>query len=141
MRVNAGGNQQSIIYDRNPLSRSLFFNFSAPPHASTIRSSYLVPAGRNVLLTQYSCDLKRSTAAVTPRECYGSYRIVRPPFNRLADGRLSQTLINVDDFVNRDYVVNVLAQPGDTILIETRDGSAGGDVIYLLLLSMLEFDA
>jgi len=129
-------------YDRNPATRTVYYNGSGvAPHSYISRGSYTVPAGKKAVLELAFIQTYRLAAATTVAAVIAD--IAFTPSGGSA--QLLQQLWHMDNtlYVVRDKTVpmSICMQVGDRIDIDTGDGSTGGTNSYIMLLKLTEFNA
>lgn len=136
-----GGGALEMPWSKNPLPVAFTFSSgNVAPHASTVRWSYTVPAGRRCQVNYIGVGCWRRTTPTTPDIVY-SFVQLNPGgagFFIIAIARLTAITDNDDAFISApQFIMNA----GDLIRGQTLDGSVGGTCDYLCAFVGTEFDA
>jgi hypothetical protein len=129
-------------YDRNPVTTfKSYYEGNVAPHGLTERWTYTVPSGKKALVELIAIWMNRTAAPTTLGRAEA--RLLFFP----SGGSETPLVYSVlyDSNVGAEKNVNIgqssIMLQGDKIRATTYDGSIGGNVSYLVLAKITEFDA
>lgn len=128
----------SEYYDRNPVSSGIGYDAGGiPPHGSTVRSLYTVPANKKAFVAACIVNITRDAVAITPS--FVLCRIQDNSSRHTAFARIYSNNIGDKDNMATGQSLTLLS--GASINITTWDNSIGGSVAYVASAFITEFDA